>query len=149
MGSSTLVSLEEYLHTTYHPDCDYVEGEVLERNMGEQSHARLQGFLMALFFIHRDRWQLRSLTEQRVQVRADRFRIPDVCVVPRSDPNAEVLRTPPLLCVEVLSSDDSLPKLRKRVDDYVQMGVPHIWIIDPWNRIAYRANELFQELDIA
>ena len=29
------VSLQEYLETSYRPDCDYLDGELLERNVGE------------------------------------------------------------------------------------------------------------------
>jgi hypothetical protein len=36
-----MVPLSEYLSTTYRPDCDFLEGELKERNMGEQPHARL------------------------------------------------------------------------------------------------------------
>jgi len=36
MGSTTLISVSEYLNTIYHPDCDYVDGEVGERNLGEK-----------------------------------------------------------------------------------------------------------------
>jgi hypothetical protein len=39
------VPLREYLNTSYRPDCDYLEGELLERNVGEWDHARLQGLL--------------------------------------------------------------------------------------------------------
>jgi hypothetical protein len=39
--ASTLISIEEYLRTSYHPDCDYVDGEIQERNLGEREHARL------------------------------------------------------------------------------------------------------------
>jgi len=35
MSTRAPVSVEEYLATTYDPDCDYVDGEPLERNMGE------------------------------------------------------------------------------------------------------------------
>jgi len=35
MQAASLVSLEEYLSTSYDPDCDYVDGAVLERNVGE------------------------------------------------------------------------------------------------------------------
>ena len=37
-----LIPVEEYLRTVYRPDCDYIDGEVLERNLGEKPHARLQ-----------------------------------------------------------------------------------------------------------
>ncbi len=140
MGIATLVPIEEYLRTTYHPDCDYVEGEVLERTMGEQAHATLQSFLVGLFWANRDVWQLRALAEQRVQVKAERFRISDVCVLPRSGSRDAILHTPPLLCIEVLSSDDSLRTLQQRVQDYAEMGVPNIWVVDPWNRVAYYAS---------
>ena len=42
MTTGTLVSVEEYLNTSYSPDCDYVDGEVLERNWGEWNHSELQ-----------------------------------------------------------------------------------------------------------
>jgi hypothetical protein len=29
-----LLSLEEYLRTSYHPDCDFVDGHLEERNLG-------------------------------------------------------------------------------------------------------------------
>ena len=32
MATRTLVSVEEYLATSYRPDCDYVDGKVVERN---------------------------------------------------------------------------------------------------------------------
>lgn len=37
-----LVSVEEYLNTVYRPDCDYVDGELVDRNVGEKDHAKLQ-----------------------------------------------------------------------------------------------------------
>jgi hypothetical protein len=49
-----LVSVEEYLHSTFDPDCDYVDGEVLERNWGERDHSTLQAELI-LFFGNREK----------------------------------------------------------------------------------------------
>ena len=45
MSTITLAPLSEYLETSYRPDCDYLEGELLERNGGEWDHSRLQGLL--------------------------------------------------------------------------------------------------------
>ena len=45
--SAVLVPLEEYLHTTYRPDRDWIDGEAKERNMGEGPHAMVQGFFIA------------------------------------------------------------------------------------------------------
>ena len=35
MSSATVVSVAEYLSTSYRPDLDYVDGELQERNFGE------------------------------------------------------------------------------------------------------------------
>jgi len=33
--TATFVPLSEYLQTRYRPDCDYLDGELLERSVGE------------------------------------------------------------------------------------------------------------------
>ncbi len=38
------VSVEEYLRTSYGPDCEYVDGRIEERNLGELEHSILQRF---------------------------------------------------------------------------------------------------------
>ncbi len=35
MATGALVSVDEYLRTSYRPDCDYVDGILVERNVGE------------------------------------------------------------------------------------------------------------------
>ena len=141
MGATTLVSLEEYLRTTYRPDRDFLEGELLERNMGEQPHASVQGYLFFIFRQNREAWNVRPLPEQRTQVKERRFRIPDVAVLRGADPRDRIVRKAPLLCIEVMSSDDSLRDMRLRADDYAAMGVEHIWVVDPWKRVGYFATE--------
>ena len=46
MAVGTLVSVEEYLHTSYRPDCDYVDGEIQDRLWGEFSHGRAMGQIL-------------------------------------------------------------------------------------------------------
>ncbi len=134
-----LISVDEYLSTVYRPDCDYVDGEVLERNMGETPHARLQTFFVKFFAPSEESLNFEILTEQRVQVASNRFRIPDVilAIVPNVD--ERIVRTPPILCIEILSSEDRMSKIRERINDYASMGVPTSWVVDPWRRIAYTA----------
>jgi Uma2 family endonuclease len=141
MATSTpaFVSLEEYLRTSYRPDRDWIDGETKERNMGEQSHARIQIFLGYLFRLHARDWNMRGLTEQRVQVMPNRFRIPDLCVIPLADPLVEILYAPPILCIEILSREDRMSDIQERVEDYLAMGVPTVWVIDPHRRRAYAA----------
>jgi hypothetical protein len=42
MATEVLVSVDEYLRTGYRPDCDYLDGEVVPRNLGEFEHSRAQ-----------------------------------------------------------------------------------------------------------
>jgi Uma2 family endonuclease len=50
---------------------------------------------------------------------------------------AERRNTPPLLCAEVMSSDDQLSQVERVLRDYVTMGVEHMWLLDPQARLAY------------
>lgn len=48
MATNTVIPVSEYLRTSYSPDCDYVDGEVQERNTGETDHGELQGELFGI-----------------------------------------------------------------------------------------------------
>jgi Uma2 family endonuclease len=138
MAAATQISVTEYLNTTYRPDRDYVDGEVLERNLGEYEHSRPQMRIGAYFYNRETEWRVRVVPEQRVQVKPNRFRIPDVCVVLEESPVESIFRTPPFLCIEILSKDDTFASIVERLDDYVAMGVVNIWVIDPRLRRGYR-----------
>jgi Uma2 family endonuclease len=57
-----------------------------------------------------------------------------------------ILRTPALLCIEILSPEDRLSKIRQRVDDYLEAGTQNVWIVDPGLRKAYVCSRTgFQE----
>ncbi len=111
--TQTLISVEEYLRTSYRPDCDYIDGEVLERNLGEKPHARLQMFFLLFLAQHEEELQVEVLPEQRVQVGPRRFRIPDVMLAKLPNPDERIVRTPPILCVEILSSEDRMSRVRE------------------------------------
>lgn len=122
MPTAAAVSVSEYLRTVYWPDCDYVDGEVLERNAGEKPHSRLQKFLIILFSKNEQEWGVEALQEQRVQVAPTRFRVPDVTVITIPSSDDRILRATPVLCIEVLSSEDRMARVRERVNDYARMG---------------------------
>ncbi|MBI4874900.1 MAG: Uma2 family endonuclease [Acidobacteria bacterium] len=137
MESATLVSVAEYLSTSYRPDRDYVDGVVVERNLGEYDHASIQTALSAYLYARRHQLGIRVVAEQRVQVKATRFRVPDVSVVLATTPVEQIFRHPPFLCVEILSKDDRMSEMEERISDYHQMGVPFVWLIDPSSRRAW------------
>jgi Uma2 family endonuclease len=130
------MSVEEYLATVFRPDCDYVDCEVQERNWGELDHGRIQKRLVLYFGQREKQWGIEVVPEQRVQVSPTRFRIPDVCVV-IGQPDGQIFRKPPFLCIEVMSPEDRISRVRERVTDYLQMGVPHIWVVDPQTKSAF------------
>lgn len=134
---AVLTSLTEYLAKSYHPDRDYVDGEVQERNLGEFEHAAIQAFLTGWFFQHRQEWQLHVLPEMRVRVSSERVRIPDVCLVIRNQPVEQVLTRPPLAVLEILSPEDRVLRYNERLADYRQMGIRYVWVIDPANKTGY------------
>jgi Uma2 family endonuclease len=140
LPNPVFVSVEEYLHSSYRPDCDYVDGEVEERNLGEIEHSQMQRFFTVLFAVNAKLWQAEVFPEYRVQVAPTRFRVPDITVVRKDTPRQNILRTPPLLIIEILSPEDTLTRLQQRVTDYLRFGVEHIWLIDPYTRRAYLAD---------
>lgn len=138
MPVATHVSVEEYLRTSYRPDCDYLEGVVVERNVGEYPHSHLQGEFILAFYPYRSKLRVRAVSEQRVQVKPDRYRVPDVCLIYEQDIE-RIFRKPPLLCIEILSPDDRMSEMQERIQDYLDFGVPMVWVVDPERRVAYEA----------
>jgi len=137
MTTSTLVPLEEYLHTSYEPDCEWVDGELRERSVGEGSHGNIQTFFIKYFGSRERELGIRVTQEVRTQVSAKNYRIPDVMLVRSNDPFEEIVRTAPLLCIEVLSPDDRMAEMHDKIDDYLAMGVTAIWIVNPRRRKAF------------
>src|SRR5580704_1172708 len=137
MFTSTLVPLAEYLNTSYRPDCDYLEGELLERNVGEWDHARLQGLLIRFLSNREKQLGILVVPEQRVQVKARRFRVPDITVLAGSRPASGIITEPPFLCVEILSPSDRVIEMQDRIRDYLDFGVRYVWLIDPVTRLTF------------
>jgi Uma2 family endonuclease len=133
----SLLSIDEYLHTSYKPDVDFVDGELEERNVGESPHSRLQGFFTHIFLLNEVEWKVEPLVEQRIRIDSNRVRVCDIAVVLSDAPFEEVIATPPLICIEILSPEDRIARAELVLADYLAMGVPNIWLIDPVRRVAY------------
>jgi Uma2 family endonuclease len=131
MTTGTIVTLEEYLSGSYEPDCEYLDGELVERGMGIVKHAYLQGLLAAYFLQHRKAWGITPLIEVRVRIKERRYRIPDVCVVSGALPQEDILTSPPLIWIEVLSPEDRPLRVQVKVREVLDFGCPWVWVIDP------------------
>jgi Uma2 family endonuclease len=140
------VSVREYLSTSYRPDCDYVDGRIEERNVGEFEHGFVQALLAQLFLNNGSTWGVRAVTDVRIQVKSSRFRVPDVTVLRLGAPREPILTHPPLLVIEILSPEDRLSRTTERTDEYLDFGIENIWIVDPARRLAYRVTRTGLEL---
>jgi Uma2 family endonuclease len=132
-----LVSVEEYLSTGYDPDCEYDDGVVVERNLGEFEHSFLQVLLGTLFTVNMDNWGVFGLTEQRIQIKPRRFLVPDVCVLRVGSPREKILTRPPLIAIEIMSPEDTFRRTSAKSIEYLEFGVENVWVIDPAARAAY------------
>lgn len=140
------VSVEEYLSTVFEHDCEYVDGVIEERDLGEFEHAFVQGILITLFNNHRADWGVYALPEQRVQTQKRHFRVPDITILREGSKREGILTHPPLLVIEVQSPDIPLRKTELKSIEYLQFGIEHVWVIDPYARVSYVGTENGLEL---
>jgi Uma2 family endonuclease len=132
VATAQLVSVEEYLHMSFEHDAEYVEGKIVYRSLPQLNHSEMQGNLqLALREQGRSRGY-KVWLGLRIRTKRDpaRFRVPDVCLT-LGRPEEQILTSPPFLCVEILSPEDSAVELRTKLDEYLAFGVPCIWVIDP------------------
>jgi len=135
VSTGTLITVEDYLNTSFSPDCHYVGGTLVERNMGEKEHGRIQRALIRYLAKYRGAG-LEAWPEQRIQITPDHYRAVDVCIT-QGEPEGQIFVDPPLVCIEILSRKDTLDQLQDVIDDYAILGVPYCWIVNPWKRAAY------------
>jgi Uma2 family endonuclease len=128
MAVDTLVSVEEYLNTSYSPDMEYVDGVLVDRNVGELQHSlTLSNIIFALMQKYPSVKVLPGVTSK---VTETRYRVPDVAVVLRM-PEGRFITEPPFIAIEILSEEDRVSRLIEKLKEYAAMGVPNIWVFDP------------------
>src|SRR5215469_251477 len=141
MATIAAVPVEEYLRTTYEPDLEYVDGQLVERHVGEYFHSLLQTLIATELHSRARQRRFRVFTEQRVRVSAaPRYRIPDICVKALPHKITQILERPDLV-IEILSPDDRVSDMLKKISDYRDAGIPHIWLADPYPRAIFTADE--------
>ena len=77
------------------------------------------------------------MVAQRIQVKARRVRVPDICVLVGGPPAGPIVQSPPFLCIELLSPSDRMAEMQERIDDYLNFGVRYVWLIHPSTRRAF------------
>ena len=136
----TFVSVREYLATSYSPDREYVDGQIVERNLGEKEHSLLQKYFTILFGLQEEAWGVAVYPGLRTHVAATILRVPDVLVVSAGMEFDRILEVPPLISIKILSPEDKWSDVVKKTEEYVAFGIENIWIVDPIRRRAWTAD---------
>lgn len=103
--ATTLITVEEYLRTSYEPDAEYVDGVIEERPMGEGKHSAWQMTIGAFFFMRSREWHIRVRPELRTQTGARRYRIPDLAIISPEAAEQPIATVAPLVAIEILSPE--------------------------------------------
>jgi Uma2 family endonuclease len=136
MSAAALISVEEYLHTSFEDgDREYVDGRIVERNVGEVDHSDLQTAIASYLRVH---WEgVWAGVEVRVQVKPTRFRVPDICIASGGKPAGRIITAPPLAVIEILSREDRAEDIQEKINDYLEFGIRYVWVVNPRTRVAY------------
>lgn len=125
MSAATIVTVEDYLHRTEKPYCEYLDGVLRPKAMPTKLHALIQKILMTLL----DRQRVEALSEVHVRLSPTKYLIPDVIAAPEIQ--SPYPTEPVLLCVEILSPEDRVGAMLAKCEEYHAWGVPFCWVIDP------------------
>src|SRR5579863_965529 len=103
MATALRMSVEEYLRSHYEPECELINGELVQKPIGTREHMRMEKKLLEILARYEQQGKGEVLHEQSV-LKVDEVRIPDLVFSP---PAARfqngILVEPPLLCIEILS----------------------------------------------
>ncbi len=143
MLANTQIGVEEYLALAFpdRPEPDYVHGEVVERALPTPIHARIQVLQGKFFAPFEEPARFVSMSELRVRIEPDVFRVIDFAVYRDRLPEGRYATSPAFIAIEIVSPDDNYYNLTQRLEDYRRWGVPHVWLVDPWRKRLYECTE--------
>jgi Uma2 family endonuclease len=76
MASAELITAEQYLHTSFEHDAEFVEGRIVERPLPTWEHSCIQGYLIECLRPIGRRMGFFAVPEQRVRMRVHLVRVP-------------------------------------------------------------------------
>ncbi len=149
MASKTLVPVEEYLKMSFAgPEPEYVDGEIVGRNLGSTPHFKAQDRILEFFRPLRQSHSLYGYSEVTLRISPTRYRVADVAVFAGDVPTEKKCPTePPEFVVEIVSEDDRHVEIKEKLSEYHTWGVRHVWLVDPWTRtLSVHDNSGFHEV---
>ena len=140
-ASTALVSVDEYIQHYINggakPACEYVDGVLIPKPLGNRKHSRTQVRLTVLL---NERFrQFEVLTEIHARLRTGQFYIPDVAVERRGSGTGDYPGpdSPVHLCIEIVSPGQGVGQLLGKCEEYHRWGVLFCWVIDPERETAW------------
>jgi Uma2 family endonuclease len=132
----TDVSVEEYLRITDKPNCEYVDGTLIQKAWPLRNHAHTQGTIAILLDQRFPAYD--SFIELTVQISPTHYRVPDIVVDYRGHGEDPYPTSPVHLCIEILSEEELPSEVLEKCETYHVWGTPHTWVIDPQTRKAWQ-----------
>jgi Uma2 family endonuclease len=124
-----MLSVEEYLRTSYEPNCDYIDGVLRPKPWPWFNHASTQ--LRICTLISKRFPDFAAVPELTVILTETKCFVPDVAAQHCSDLQAPFPVRPIHLCAEILSPGENPEDLFAKCGEYHAWGVPYCWIVDP------------------
>ena len=160
---SSTMTAEEFFEWANRPEnsstlYELVDGEIVEMPSPGERHGTVcwlvSYYLCSYVFKRRAGQVLTNDTGLVVRRNPDTVRGPDVTLFLEKRSMDQLspghLQRVPNLLVEVLSPSDTFSQTLRRVDQYLELGVPMIWVLEPEERCVhqFRLDELRKRFDI-
>ena len=131
MSTRALVPVEEYLRMSFEgPDPEYLDGELVERNLGDDSHSSTQSNLDGILHPLKKKFRIHVRPEIHMRLTPTRIRVADLAIF-REKPADRIPSSPPYVVVEIVSPGDRYIEIHDRLEEYRHWGIKHIWLMDP------------------
>lgn len=157
MATTTKLTLEQFLALPEtEPASELIDGEVVQKTMPTLYHTIIQRLLSFVFTVYLREHpigeagpELRCLFGSR---QPNQARLPDFMFVSsdqlRGVAGDEPLPDAPDLAVEILSPDDRMSRVMRKVRFYLANGVRLVWLIDPVRRTVHVLNQGLTEPNV-
>jgi Uma2 family endonuclease len=116
-------------------DSSLLDADVEERPGREKDNSLLLAALVFWFYQRQKELGIEVFMCQDIQVSAARRHTVELCVT-IGEPDEQVFTAPPRLCIEILSCFVPMARVLRKIADYLDFGVPCVWLIDPRRRQA-------------
>ncbi|HKW97058.1 MAG TPA: Uma2 family endonuclease [Bryobacteraceae bacterium] len=131
MATKPLVPVEEYLRMSFDgPDPEYLDGELVERHLGDDSHSAAQSNLDGILHPLKKKFRIHVRPEIHMRLAPTRIRVADLAIF-LEKPAERIPASPPHVAVEIVSPGDRYVEIHDKLAEYRAWGIKHIWLIDP------------------